>query len=476
MIDEREVAHLLRQNKKLKAKMTEQIRVFQEERARLTAINHALRASLENEQQRNRDAIENFNDQINGLEGELRSAQSDPPFALRAAPGKGTRAAPFKSVTFNDLEAEGQRLAEATSRIMRQCMEPQTTVYVPPAPVTDARRPNTGSSRRVERFQSPRDYRHDSDVLNESERRKKKPVRPEQPARSSVNESWKPASSDSKRSHASLNVAKFGEDASDLRRKQVEHAPPPKARKPATVSMVSDSAHIDDYSAVVAQPKPTKVKAKAPAKPIAVAESSSDDVFGDSHNIAPDSPPVKAQALKSPIKSESSDDDVFAEPHKASGVAIQTNNDSSDDVFADKPQQDSMIGMQAVVVDDDEDDVFGPTVASSASADKDSPRAVVQDDDSSDVFARHESPVTKKSRPPVPSPEPNKSTKARVLIEDSDSAWGIGDKSGADWGSLDLGSGVKDDIPIKATKYVKDGPSTDVFDDAHFSFGDDPFG
>ena len=79
MIDQREIRHLIHQNKKLKSKIIEQAQTFQEERAKLAAINRALRASLENEQRRNREAIEEFNSRITQLEMELRRAQSGPP-------------------------------------------------------------------------------------------------------------------------------------------------------------------------------------------------------------------------------------------------------------------------------------------------------------------------------------------------------------------------------------------------------------
>jgi hypothetical protein len=138
MIDQAEVRQLLRENKKLKSRILDQSRVFQEERAKLLTINRSLRAGLEEQHQRNQQAIEDFNIRITELEAELRRAQVEPPpprFPATALPRKPI---PRRStITFQELEAENQRIFEETNRIFRQCHDPQTIVYHPPSPRAD---------------------------------------------------------------------------------------------------------------------------------------------------------------------------------------------------------------------------------------------------------------------------------------------------------------------------------------------------
>lgn len=121
MIDQKEVRHLIRQNKKIKAKILEQAQAYKEEKARLKSINRALQASLEEEQQRNRETIEEFNEKILELEMELKRARSNEPIATNYTTPQ-TR--PINPISFVQLEAENQRLIEETNRIMQKHQNP----------------------------------------------------------------------------------------------------------------------------------------------------------------------------------------------------------------------------------------------------------------------------------------------------------------------------------------------------------------
>ena len=131
MINQQEIRHLIRQNKKIKSKIIEQAQVYQEEKAKLKAINRSLMQQLEEEQKRNRNIIEEFNAQITALEAELRRARSnEPTVTMFTTPNnrKGTH----RPISFAQLEAESRRLAEETNRIISQTTKPDNSMYFPP--------------------------------------------------------------------------------------------------------------------------------------------------------------------------------------------------------------------------------------------------------------------------------------------------------------------------------------------------------
>jgi hypothetical protein len=92
--DERqERVFLVKQNRKLRAKIREQAEVFREERSKLLTVHHSLKQSLQDEQERNGLAMEEFNQKITELEVEPRRAQADPRIPL----------APLELESRNDL-------------------------------------------------------------------------------------------------------------------------------------------------------------------------------------------------------------------------------------------------------------------------------------------------------------------------------------------------------------------------------------
>jgi hypothetical protein len=117
MIDQAEVRHLIRENKRLKAKIREQSRVFEEERAKLLAVRNALTQTLEEEQLRNHNAVEEFNSRITALEMELRRAQAEPQIPFPYASPSPTPAAPAR---FAELEEADRLLTQETYRILHR--------------------------------------------------------------------------------------------------------------------------------------------------------------------------------------------------------------------------------------------------------------------------------------------------------------------------------------------------------------------
>lgn len=151
MIDHREVQHLIRQNKKIKAKIVEQARVYQEERAKLKAINRSLQKTLEDEKEKNRATIEEFNAKIIALEAELKRVRSNEPQVTNYTTA---RSRPLKPISFAQLEAESKRLAEETNRIIQQTQSPSKTFFMSPPP------PNVSNNAyQTSKFSNSQSYR-----------------------------------------------------------------------------------------------------------------------------------------------------------------------------------------------------------------------------------------------------------------------------------------------------------------------------
>jgi hypothetical protein len=145
-----EAAFLIKQNRRIKAKIREQAQVFQTERSKLLAVHHSLKQSLHDEQERNRIAIEEFNQRITELEVELRRSQADPRIPLLPLEFESCtrRQIPKRTAKFSDLEAEGERLMKETNRILALCgCEPITLPSEPP-PTFPERPFSSGSSAR----------------------------------------------------------------------------------------------------------------------------------------------------------------------------------------------------------------------------------------------------------------------------------------------------------------------------------------
>jgi hypothetical protein len=143
-----EAAFLIKQNRRIKAKIREQAQVFQTERSKLLAVHHSLKQSLHDEQERNRIAIEEFNQRITEFEVELRRSQADPRISLLPLELESCtrRQIAKRTPKFSDLEAEGERLMEETNRILAFCRCEPITLPSEPPPTFPERPFSSGSS------------------------------------------------------------------------------------------------------------------------------------------------------------------------------------------------------------------------------------------------------------------------------------------------------------------------------------------
>jgi hypothetical protein len=114
-----DIQELQRANKKLRSQIIEQTRVFEEERAKILAVNRRLQAALQKEQLRSQATIEQLTTRIAELEAETCRVQMKTSSAYLPT-STSTRKDDGRTITFSDLETETQRLLATTNRMLHQ--------------------------------------------------------------------------------------------------------------------------------------------------------------------------------------------------------------------------------------------------------------------------------------------------------------------------------------------------------------------
>lgn len=462
MIDQREIRHLIHQNKKLKTKIVEQAQTFQEERAKLAAINRALRASLENEQRRNREAIEEFNNRITQLEMELRRAQSGPPpspvsYGFASMPTAPQRSVPSfnkkSTIRFSDLEAEGQRLAEETNRILRQCKDPQTTLYVPPQPI-----PTKTIS--LPSFTQPKSQTIDIKIPVP----KKVPIVEEEESEESAHSLSPPIEEE--------EFVSSEEDDEKPIKKVVVDVPEKSSTPLKATTQKPKLVQISSNTPSQPKPKPSpKQEPKPKPKPSPKQEPK---------------PKPKPEPKQEPKPKPKPEPKQEPEPNPKSLSTPSKGINSSPSLVTDSPSDDGIFNDSVFSVDQ---------IDAPANEPEPEPIAQPQPEPESDS-----DPEPERAPKPAPAPQQRRPSKPVVLQQDSEdnSGWGMDEKSSEhfslDMNSFQMGSGIASSGPLTKPKQeqpkkpppkqakaeIQEPTSADAFDfnpdDIQFNFdGVDPF-
>lgn len=135
------IKKLRHENEKLKRKLWDQYYQFKDELHSQKKENKTYQNAINNEKNKNRDIIQQFNERIRLLEDQLRMQRQQkmnapPPPQFTKSYSTTFKPKPNFNFVFAELEEESQRLSEKTQRVFQKCREHNPIPNITPHPIS----------------------------------------------------------------------------------------------------------------------------------------------------------------------------------------------------------------------------------------------------------------------------------------------------------------------------------------------------